>query len=165
MMPPVTAYTARLKALLGSDDPLAVLAATPARLEGLAERIGEDGLERAWAPGKWTARTILCHLADVEIGYGFRLRQALAEPRHAVQAFDQDAWARRYAHLSAAAALDAFRAVRAWNLVLLRPLGTEDLERIAVHPERGEESVRSMIEFLAGHDLNHLEQLERVAAS
>jgi hypothetical protein len=165
MMPRMDPYIERILGHLGDRDPMAVLAATPARLEAAVAAIGQDGLERPWAPGKWTSREVLCHLADCEVGIGFRLRQALAEDGGVAQPFDQDAWARRYGPLSADAALNAFRGLRAWNLALLRGVGAADLERTYTHPERGEETVRMLRDFLAGHDLNHLGQLERAAGA
>ena len=69
---------------LGDQKPLPVIAETPERLRTVLEALGDEGLERALAPGKWSARQILCHLADCEIAFAFRLRQALAEDHHVV---------------------------------------------------------------------------------
>jgi hypothetical protein len=152
---------------LGDLDPIDVLAATPARLSGLAEVMVEPDWERSHAPGKWPARTVLAHLVDTELGLGFRLRQALATPYgappHAVQPFDQDAWAERSARIDPWLALEAFRALRAWNLSLLTTFSLEDWGREMDHHERGVESVDTLVRFLAGHDLHHLAQLETVA--
>lgn len=155
-------YLARIIALLGKDDPLASLAAMPQRLEELLLRLEPD---KSYAPGKWTAREIVCHLADTELAMGFRFRQILAQDNHTVQPFDQDAWAARYGGLPIGLAYETFKALRAWNLALLRGLSEEDLERSYYHPEREEwESLRLMVRFWAGHDLNHLGQLEVIAS-
>lgn len=53
-------------------------------------------------------------------------------------------------------------ASRRWNLSLLRGLSEKDLEREAYHPERGPETLGTIVRLLAGHDLNHLAQLERL---
>ena len=156
-------YTVRLLSYLGAQEPLEVLSQTPARLRALRQRIGERGLERSAAPGKWTSRQIFAHLADVEIAVGFRIRQVLAEADHRIQPFDQDAWARHYPGAEAEAAVDAFTALRNWNLALLRSLGPQELARKAFHPERGEETLHLMIRMLAGHDLNHIAPLESIA--
>jgi DinB superfamily len=157
------AYRSRMLGLLGQMDPLSSLSTSVPRATAVFERLREKGMERSYAPGKWTAREIFCHLADAEIGTGFRIRQALAEERHRVQAFDQDAWATRYRKAEAGLAMAAFKALREWNLALFRSLTPEDRSRVVVHPERGEESVDVMIRMLAGHDLNHLAQLEQIA--
>jgi len=149
---------------LGVQNPVDVLSRTPAALDSLASRLGPDGLERSLAPGKWVAREIVAHLADCEIAFGFRLRQALAEPHHMIQPFDQDAWAAPYAKLPAADALATFAALRKWNLVLFSSLNEEQFERPVLHPERGEMTFRTIVETMAGHDLNHLRQLEQIAS-
>ncbi len=79
-----------------------------------------------------------------------------------LQAFDQDVWAERYARLDPALAVEAFRGLRAWNLSLLATLSLEDWLAEGYHPERGFESVDLMVRFLAGHDINHLAQLESI---
>jgi hypothetical protein len=157
-------YAERMLGLLGERDPLEVLEATPSALEDLFWDLGEKRLDRPWAPEKWTARQIIAHLADVEITYAFRFRQVLAEENHTVQPFDQDVWARQYGKAEASLAIEVFRAVRTWNLGLFRSLGAEDWARVASHPERGEESLAHMLKMMAGHDLNHMAQLARVAA-
>lgn len=121
-------------------------------------------MERSLAPGKWPARAIVCHLADCELAFAFRLRQALAEPHHVIQPLDQDAWAKPYGSLSADAALAAFSAVRQWNQALLDTVPPEQLSKKLSHPERGEMTFGVVVETMAGHDLNHLRQLETIAS-
>src|SRR5580698_11661357 len=104
---------------LQGQAPLAVLPNTPARLKALAQAIGPARITTPIAPGKWSPRDILCHLADCETVFAFRLRQALAEPNHVIQPFDQDHWSKPYSKMTAQAALDTFAAVRRWNLALL----------------------------------------------
>jgi DinB superfamily len=162
----MNAYRERLLGLLGSDDPFQVLEDTPARLRALLGRLGDAGLDRPFGPGKWNARQVFGHLADVEQGIGFRIRQVVVRADGgAIQPFDQDLWARPYPRLDAGAAVRSFAGLRGWNLEYYRVLEPEDLARIGLHPERGEESVETMIRMLAGHDRNHLAQLERIAAS
>lgn len=160
-------YLRRILARLGALDPITTLSATPTHLESLLERLGPSGFGDTYAPGKWPARTIVAHLADVELGMGFRLRQALSvpagDPPHAVQPFDQDAWATRSGRLDPSVTLEAFRALRALNLSLLATLDFDDWSVEAFHPERGFESVDLMVRFLAGHDLNHLDQVAAIA--
>jgi hypothetical protein len=153
-------YRDRILGLLGARPAVASLEATPARIEALVASIGPNGMSRAYAPGKWTARQIFAHLADAEIAVGFRLRQALAENEHVIQPFDQDLWARRYEALDGEAAARAFCALRPWNLALVRTFTPQDLARPLMHPERGMESVEILVRMLAGHDLNHLSQLD-----
>lgn len=153
-------YRERILGYVGDRDPLASLEASASALRAQVERLGPAGLGKAYAPGKWTGAQVLAHLADVEMGLGFRIRQALAEDQHRIQGFDEAAWARRYTVVDPQLALGAFSAARAWNLALFRSLSDADLDREAVHPDRGPESVRTIVRMLAGHDVNHLKQLE-----
>lgn len=137
----------------------------PDKLTTVVAELGHVGMERSLAPGKWTVRQILCHLADCEIAFAFRWRQALAEENHVVQPFDQDHWANRYASLSADDALRTFVALRRWNTLLLENLSPADWERELTHPERGRQTFRTLVETMAGHDRNHLKQLEEIAAT
>jgi uncharacterized damage-inducible protein DinB len=153
---------------LDGQDPVPVLSATANRLRALAADLSPDEVDRAPAPGKWSIREIVAHLADCELVFAFRLRQALApaagEPHAIIQPFDQDAWAQRYAAYDLASALDLFQGARTWNMQLLRTVNDEDRGRLTTHPERGTMTFWTIVETMAGHDLNHLQQLERLTA-
>ena len=158
-------YRERLLNLLGKDDPFEVLASTPAKLRDLLDRLGRTGFDVSAVPGKWTARQILGHLADVEQGSAFRVRQIVTSPPgHVIQPFDQDLWAKPYPRLDPQTAVNALGALRLWNVAYYRTLTAAELARVGIHPERGEESAETTIRMLAGHDRNHLAQLERIAA-
>lgn len=96
---------------LGDRDPIAVIAATADRLAGMCAVPGKPPQS-----GKWDVRQILCHLADCEIAFGFRLRQAAAEDHHRIQPFDQDRWACTYTAFDTQEALATFRTLRQWNV-------------------------------------------------
>jgi hypothetical protein len=147
---------------LGNQDSVHVLSATASRLQELADSLGESRIGQPIAPGKWSPQQILIHLADCELAFGFRYRQALAEDHHVVQPFDQDKWAGSYAAYDAGQALDTFAALRRWNLALIQKLTPEQLSKAVMHPERGQETILGLIEISAGHDINHLRQLEGV---
>jgi uncharacterized damage-inducible protein DinB len=144
--------------------PLPVIEETPARVEALAAAIGDAGMDRAYGPGKWTTAQILCHLADVEIAWGMRLRQAVAQPHHVIQPFEQDDWAKAYPHMDPHVALAAFLALRRWNVAFLKTVPETEHAKPVTHPERGTMTVFGMLQTMAGHDLNHLAQLEILAA-
>src|ERR1041385_965263 len=110
---------------LGSRDPLTVISATAARLSDLLAKLGTQGAERPRVAGKWNTRQILAHLADCEVAFAFRIRQTLAEPKHVMQPFDQDAWSQPYAAYDAATALKTFSALRDWNVKLIKSLPPE----------------------------------------
>jgi hypothetical protein len=141
-----------------------ILSATAATLAGLVERMGPEKSTTSPAPGKWSAAEIISHLADCELVFAFRLRQTLAENDHTIQPFDQEKWAVQYGGISAAQALEVFKAMRGWNLQLLKNVAPEAAGRTVTHPERGTMTFETMVETMAGHDLNHIQQLQRIAS-
>ena len=149
---------------LGGNDARQAIAKTPARLAELVKKLGASGAERSHAPGKWSVRQVVCHLADAEISFAFRLRQAVAETDHVIQPFDQDHWAWPYDKLKLDDALHAFTAFREWNLRFLEQTKPEQMKKKVSHPERGEMTVETIVETMAGHDENHLRQVEAVAS-
>lgn len=149
---------------LAGKDPLEVIAATPGQLATFVRALGPERIEESFAPGKWSARQIVCHLADCEVVFTYRLRQTLAENHHVIQPFDQDKWAASYAAYDAPAALAVFSALRRWNLSFIHAASVEAFSRRVMHPERGEMTFKTLVETMGGHDLNHVKQLETIAA-
>jgi uncharacterized damage-inducible protein DinB len=148
---------------LGKRDPLEVLETTHPTMLGLFKRFTRDQLEQRPAPEKWSAREIVVHLADCETVYSFRLRQALAQDNPIQQPWDEKKWATRYANHDFDAAVRMFDAVRNWNLLLLYDIAPAERQRPTSHPERGDMTLWTIVQTMAGHDINHLQQLERLA--
>ena len=141
-----------------------ILAATPDAIAERLDKIGPAKTTIAPAPGKWSPAEIVCHLADCEIAFAFRLRQTLAEENHVIQPFDQDKWSAPYRGIPAQPALAAFTALRKWNLVLIASSLPRAASKTVTHPERGTMTFQTIVETMAGHDLNHLAQLQRLAS-
>jgi hypothetical protein len=163
----IATYTAALLGLLGDKDPVAVLADTPGALQRLLDTVPAPILVKREAPGKWSIREAVQHLADSELVGGFRLRMVLAHDRPKLTGYDQDLWASRleYGNVDIREALDQFTALRRSNVRIWARLSPADLARIGIHGERGEESLERMRQLYAGHDLLHLAQVERIRAS
>jgi hypothetical protein len=142
-----------------------ILASTPNALAEAVGAIGDEHVSISPAPGKWSAAEILSHLADCELVFGFRLRQTLAEEGPTIQPFDQEKWAGTYRGIAAGHALEVFSALRGWNLRLIEVAMPEAATRPAFHPERGAMTFQTIVETMAGHDLNHLGQLRKLAVS
>jgi hypothetical protein len=142
---------------------LDILRSSPAAITQLVGAISADRVNASPAPGKWSPAQIVSHLADCEIAFSFRLRQTLAEDNHTIQPFDQDKWAAVYGGVDAGLALQTFSALRAWNVSLFQALPAGATSRPATHPERGAMTFQTIIETMAGHDLNHIAQLKRLA--
>jgi hypothetical protein len=149
---------------LGREDPFAAMASTPDRLRRLLKGLTERQLSHKPAPGKWCIKEIVAHLADGEVILGSRYRFVAAHDRPPLPGYDQDAFAEKLGPLNAKTAdlLDDFAMARAVNLGLFDRLPAEALDRVGLHAERGEESVRSMVAMYAGHDRHHLAQIETI---
>ncbi|HEV2615095.1 MAG TPA: DinB family protein [Candidatus Acidoferrales bacterium] len=149
---------------LGDRDPQEVIAATSGQLASFIRTLGPERADQPPAPGKWSVREIICHLADCEIVFAYRLRQAVAEDHHVIQPFDQDKWAKVYSAYDAPSALAVFSSLRHWNIAFIGALKPDAYTKILTHPERGEMPFRELVETMAGHDINHLRQIEAIAA-
>ena len=158
------AYTTAVLDLLGTRDPLSVLRGTEAALRRGVDGLSHHQLTRPEPTGKWSIRHVAQHLADSELVWGYRLRMVLAHDRPPLVGYDQDLWADRlrYNEADAHQALAVFGVLRGANLRLLDGASNQDLDRVGLHAERGEESVRHMMRLYAGHDLLHLSQIERI---
>jgi DinB superfamily len=139
-----------------------ILAATPNAIAEYLEILGPKQRKKP-APDKWSAAEIVSHLADCEIVFAFRLRQTLAEDNPTIQPFDQEKWAAQYPGTAAALALETFSGLRKWNLLLIQSALPASAGRTMHHPERGTMTFQTVVETMAGHDLNHLAQLRRLA--
>lgn len=158
------AYGAALLNLLAERDPVAVLRETPEVLRRELEQFPPSQLGIREAPGKWSARMVIAHLADSELVGAFRLRMILAQHRPAMAAYDQDDWALhlRYEQADVEERLERFSVLRHSNLEYWGNASAAELARVGVHAERGEESLERMRRLYAGHDLAHRNQLARI---
>ena len=149
---------------LGDDDPVEAMTEAPDRLRRLVRGLTDRQLSTKPAPGKWSIKEIIAHLADGEVILGSRYRFIAAHDRPAIQGYDQDAFAAKLGPLNAKAAdlIDDFAMVRAANLGLLERLPEEAWERVGLHSERGEESIRKLVYMYAGHDRHHVAQIETI---
>ncbi len=143
---------------------LRVQAATPARLRRAMAGVSRADLARRPAPGKWSIKEIICHLADVEVVNGWRYRMILAQPGSNLTAFDQDRWADEtdYRRQNPALALETFTALRRRHVALMRATPRSAWTRFGVHEERGRLSFHDLVDWIAAHDLNHLAQVARL---
>ena len=157
-------YRHRMLGNIKGQDARKVQAATPAKLARLLKGVPTAKLRKRPTPGKWSVQEIVLHLADTEIVSGFRIRLILGKPGTPIVAFDQDDWvvAGNYGKRDTRTALAQFTALRASNLALLKTLRPEQWKHAGLHAERGEESVETIAAMMAGHDVNHLGQIERI---
>jgi len=160
-------YTKRILGYVGGRHPLRVQRATPAKLTRLVRPLTRRQIRRRPAPGKWSIGEILAHLAETELVGGYRMRMILSKSGTPIQAFDQDVWARNssYDRMDPKKSLETFCVLRQANLALLKSLPRSKWSCYGMHAERGKETIRRVADMFAGHDLNHLQQVARLARS
>jgi hypothetical protein len=165
MQETVQQYISRIQSYLGNNDPLSVLASTPNALRAKLHTISDADLRIRPTPSRWSVLEQVVHLSDVEIVVGYRVRTILgAEDGVTIQGFDQDKWqtALNYNGQSLDAALNAFEAARKNNVALYRSLTEAEWNKYGMHSERGKESVRDIVVLSAGHDVNHIRQIDEI---
>ena len=163
-MESVQEYTARLLSYVEGKDPVSILTETPERLTALEHSVPKDKLTSRPAPDKWSVLEIVAHLAEAEIALSWRYRQILENDGAQLPGYDQDVWSTlgQYPHWQIEDALQEFRLLRQANLNLFTRLTKDQWQRHGVHLERGRMTLREMVRQAAGHDRNHLQQIERI---
>ena len=159
-------YTQRILGNVEGEDAIKVQKATAAKLKKLIHGLSPKQLKWKPGPGKWSIAEILAHLADAEIVGSWRMRLIIGASGTAVQPFDQDAWASvfEYGKRDAKHSLEVFRTLRENNLAMLKALPPESWDHFGMHLERGKETITHMTRMFAGHDTNHVRQIEGIAS-
>jgi uncharacterized damage-inducible protein DinB len=137
----------------------------PGLIVAAAAKVGDRALRFKPAPDKWCILEILGHLADIEVLYGYRMRQMIADREPTLAPIDQDDWAKNLGYMEGSATefLAAYQAARRANVRLLRRLEATDLAKGAFHPEKGKKvTLEELIGMMAVHDPNHAGQIERL---
>ncbi len=157
------AYQEKLRGLLGGREPRSVLAQTPGAIGDLVSRHSHAQMRARPYAGKWTPSEIVGHLTDAEYIFGYRIRMILSEDRPTITSMDQDLWVtgQRHNEREPAELVEQFSQLRTWNLALWRRITPNELLRVGVHAQRGEESLGLLLDMHAGHDLSHIDQLTR----
>ena len=157
-------YTQRILSYTEGKKPLEAQAATAKKLERLIKGVPAAKLRKRPAPDKWSVSEILAHLADAEIVGGFRMRFILGAPGMPVTAYDQNAWVTsgHYEKRDPRKSVEQFRVLREANLALLKSLTPDQWKHYGMHSERGQETIEHIVRMFAGHDINHLQQIEKI---
>ena len=164
MQETVQDYTQRLLSYGEGKDALRLQQAAPKKLALLLKGKTGKQLMRRPAPEKWSVAEIVAHLADAELAISWRIRQILSNNAIPIQAYDQDRWAKTfdYARRDPRQSLANFRTLREANVALLKSVPRKLWDNYGVHEERGNESISHIVRMVAGHDLNHLQQVQRI---
>ena len=158
-------YIDRILGHLDDKDPLRVQQETPKRLQKLIKPLSKKQLLKRPLPDKSSIGEILAHLADTELVGSWRLRSVLGSSGTTIQAYDQDVWAKTfsYSRRDPKVSLETFRMLRENNIALLKTIPQGLWKNYGMHQERGKETITQIVRMFAGHDVNHLQQIESIA--
>lgn len=158
-------YIHRILGYVEGQDAVKVQRATASKLKKLTQGLTSKQLKWRPEPAKWSIAEIIAHLADAEVVASWRMRSVIGENVITIQPFDQDAWASvfEYQKRDAKRSLELFRVLRENNLAMLGEIPKQTWENYGMHLERGKESIAHLARMFAGHDTNHLLQVERIA--
>jgi hypothetical protein len=160
-------YRKELLEALDGREPLPILRDNIGVIDELLAQHSEEDFVKKPAEGEWSAVEVLRHLVDTELVHGVRIRMIVTQDKPVIVGYDQDAWMNRFGAIETAPTqlADHLRTLRQSNLSIYQTLTEEELDRIGLHTERGEESARILLQLLGGHDVLHVEQMRRALES
>jgi hypothetical protein len=157
-------YIQRILGHVEGQDALKVQRTTAPRLKKLIHGLTSKQLKWKPEPTKWSIAEIVAHLADAEIVASWRMRSIVGANGTTIQPFDQDAWvaAFQYGKRDPKQSVELFRVLRENNLAMLKALPHEAWDNYGMHLERGKETIAHLTRMFAGHDRNHVLQVEGI---
>ena len=164
LLPEFRDYIRKIDSYRAGRPAMPLLRTGPGKIARAVQGLTPSQVRRRPARGKWSISEIVGHLLDTEIVYGFRCRMALSESGRPVQAYNQSVWTEtlRHRRRSVPRTVAQIQLLRKINLELVGSVPRQTWKRYGEHPERGRESVRRTLELVAGHDLNHLDQIQAI---
>jgi hypothetical protein len=164
--PALKEYLRKTERFRAGRDPIRLMRTGPAKFARAVEGLRPAQLRKRPASGKWSIQEILGHLADTEVVYGYRYRMAIGQSGSPIQGYDQERWVVELEYnrkrWSAKRLLEQIAALRRSTLYLFENMPRDSAKRFGMHSERGRETVRRTQELIAGHDLNHLDQIRAI---
>ena len=157
-------YVAKMVAFTEGKDPIEMQREMPGILSQIIQGVPEKELRRSPAPGKWSVSEIIAHLADSEVVSVWRYRQMIEFNDGPLTPYDQDKWASmgKYSAAEIKESLQLYTMLRKINLDMFARLTPQEWKRGGIHAERGRITVESLARHVAGHDRNHLEQIQKI---
>jgi hypothetical protein len=157
-------YIARMVAFTEGKDPIEMQREMPGVLNKMIAGVPEKELKRSPAPGMWSVSVIIAHLADSELVSVWRYRQMIEFNDGPLTPYDQDKWASmgKYSATDAKESLQLYTSLRKINIDMFARLTPAEWQSGGIHAERGRITVESLARHVAGHDRNHLEQIQKI---
>ena len=160
-------YLTRTRGHVGRQGPVQLQRQAPNIVAELIHHASGERLKIRPRKDKWSVGEILAHLAEDEVATAWRCRQMVEHSGIELNGFDQDFWAQAggYNSRDPEESVALFRLLRNANLQLLEALRTDQWDCFGIHAARGRITVRDLAIHMAGHDMNHIEQIRRILAT
>ncbi len=136
--------------------------AGPPMLRKAVGGLTQEQLDARPIPGRWSAREVVCHIADYEPVYADRMKRVITENEPRICGSDPDALAARLAYGSRdlEEELALIELVRKQIACILRALKPEDFQRRGIHDKRGPTTLAELVERVTGHIPHHVALIE-----
>jgi hypothetical protein len=144
---------------VGDRNPVELLTTTLEEYRDAAALLADASWNQPWAPGKWTMRQVMTHVAQWEMIFGCRIMCGLGTPGFMIQPADQDALLKHTNGVDGATAFAAFDGSRRMNIGIIQPLSAADRATEVLHPEYGSLTVNDLVTQMVGHGIHHLKQI------
>ncbi|HEY4875485.1 MAG TPA: DinB family protein [Puia sp.] len=136
----------------------------PKRVRKCIKDLTKGDLRAKPIPGKWSIAEIVIHLADGEIIGACRFRQAYTNHTGPFPFYNEAVWAEEMCYQEQSAAiiesnLRLFSLLRQTTANLFAGFEDSDWSKTGIHPERGEMTLRGLLELYADHSERHIEQI------
>lgn len=138
----------------------------PSQLEQAVAGLSDEQLDFRPAPGEWSVRQIVHHVADSHMNSFIRCKWLLTEDNPTIKPYDQDVCAELADYQPPVdLSLMLLKGLHARWVALFASLTPEQWSRRGQHPESGEITLDSLLDYYAWHGQNHIEQIERNLAT
>jgi uncharacterized damage-inducible protein DinB len=153
-------YYGKYIALVPDGDVVATLETQGSETGRLLAALSEQQASYRYAPGKWSVKEVIGHVADSERIFAYRALRIARGDRTPIEGFEQDDYVRgaQFDRLSIADLAAEFAAVRQATLRLFESLSPEAWTRRGI-ANQNEVSVRALAYMIAGHELHHRQVL------
>ncbi|MFC5531158.1 DinB family protein [Cohnella yongneupensis] len=143
--------------LVPEGDIQQILNGSLADTTGLFSSLTEDQAAYRYAPGKWSLKQVLGHIADNERIMSYRLLRIARGDQTPLAGYDENQLmsGATFDDLPLAVIVEDYAAARRSTLALLRGLSEEAWTRIGIVNDR-KSSARAWAYIIAGHEIHHL---------
>ena len=126
--------------------------------------LDEENIKARPVENKWSIAEILIHLSESELIGACRIKQVLMEHPDPLPYYFEDKWARELNYQSHSyeyflKCLELFRLLRETTIVYLLKCTEKEWTKTGFHPQRGEVTLRELLEIYADHSERHIEQI------